>query len=61
MPRSSDFWQEKSLDELIAEQGIRPVQHFEEVFGKGADLWANDEEFEAFLAILRAARVAKEE
>ena len=58
---SGDFWQEKTLAELAAEQGIRPVNHFEEVFGQGAGLWANDEELEAFLANIRAARAGREE
>jgi len=44
-----DFWQEKSLEQLAAEQSIQPLQRLEDILGHGAFLWENDEEFEAFL------------
>jgi hypothetical protein len=45
----------KTLDELIAEQGVRPLTRFEDLFGAGRELWT-DEEFEAFLEQVRATR-----
>jgi len=43
------FWQEKSIDQMAEEQGIRPVKRLEDVLGRHADLWGSDEEFEAFV------------
>ena len=45
-----DFWQEKSIDQLAEEQGIRPVERLEDVLGRHADLWERDEDFEAFVS-----------
>ena len=45
----------RSVDELIAEQGVRPLAQFEDLFGAGRDLWT-DEEFEAFLAQVASTR-----
>ncbi len=42
------FWHDRSAEELIAEQGKRPVQSFAEL----RDESLSDEEFEAFLAAL---------
>ena len=50
------FWQAKSLDELAEEQGVRPVERMEDVFGRGASLWDSDEEFEEFLAGIEERR-----
>ena len=44
-----------SLDELMAEQGVRPLTRFEDLFGAGRDLWT-DEEFTAHLEQIRATR-----
>jgi hypothetical protein len=49
----------KSLDELIAEQGVGPLDRFEDLFGAGRDWWT-DEEFDAHLEHLRAARREKD-
>jgi hypothetical protein len=43
------------MDELIAEQGVRPLGRFEDLFGAGRDLWT-DEEFAAFLEQVRDSR-----
>ncbi len=53
--RPEDFWREKSLDQLAAEQAVAAVQHFEDVWGKGADLWADEDDFAAFLVAARAS------
>jgi hypothetical protein len=44
------FWQEKSLEQLAAEQGVSAVLRFEDLWGKGSDLWTDEDDFEAFLA-----------
>ncbi|MCI0605338.1 hypothetical protein L0156_20330 [bacterium] len=50
-----EFWREKTLEELADEQGVGPFQ-WEEVFGKGADLWEDDDDFEKFVNELRQLR-----
>lgn len=45
----------KSLDELIAERGVRPLTRFEDVYGAGRELWSDDE-FAALLDQVRATR-----
>jgi uncharacterized protein (DUF2384 family) len=53
-----DFGKRPTLEEIIAEQnGGRPTR-VEDILGKGADLWDSDEEFEEFLAILKAAKAS---
>lgn len=47
---SDPFWSERSLEQLAADQGVTPINHLEEVWGTGAELWADDEDFIAFLA-----------
>lgn len=44
-----EFWQEKSLDQLASEQGVIPIRQLEDIWGKGAELWADSEDFESFL------------
>jgi hypothetical protein len=46
----------RPLDELIAEQGVKPLERFEDLFGAGADLWSDEAEFEHFLEGLRESR-----
>ncbi len=50
-----DFWEEKSLERLAAEQGVEPVSRFEDVFGTGAGLWESDEDFDAFLSAIKSS------
>jgi hypothetical protein len=45
----------KTLDALIAEQGVRLLGRFEDLFGAGRDLWTDDE-FASFLEQVRATR-----
>ena len=47
---SDPFWSERSLELLAAEQGVEPINRLEDVLGKGAELWADEEDFEAFAA-----------
>jgi hypothetical protein len=46
----------RSLDELIVEQGVKPLEKFEDLFGAGADLWTDEAEFERFLEGIRESR-----
>lgn len=55
-PARTDFWEEKDLEQLAAEQGVRPIERLEEVLGQGADLWRDDAALESFLAVLREHR-----
>jgi hypothetical protein len=45
----------RTVDDLIAEQGVNPLARFEDLFGAGQDLWT-DEEFRTFLEQLRTTR-----
>jgi hypothetical protein len=44
-----------SVEELAQQQGVRPVRSFEDM---RADLWDSEEEFDEFLADVRASRQA---
>jgi hypothetical protein len=44
-----------SVEELARQQGVRPVRSFDAM---RVDLWDSDEEFDEFLADLRASRQA---
>ncbi len=47
--QEGDFRQEKSIEELARDQGVRPVERFEDAWGRHADLWESDDEFERFV------------
>jgi hypothetical protein len=49
------FSERKSIEQLAAEQGVRPTK-LEDILGKGADLWESDQEFEKFVADIYARR-----
>lgn len=57
---AEDFWQEKSIEQLAEEQGIKPVKRLEDILGRGADLWDDDEDFEAFLRNVERGRQDRE-
>ncbi len=46
---TDEFWQEKSLEQLAREQNVKPIERWQDIFGKGADLWDDEEDFQAFL------------
>jgi hypothetical protein len=48
-PASEDFWRERSIEELIVQQGVAPVRQLEEILGEGATLWDDDEQCDEFL------------
>jgi hypothetical protein len=56
---SDPFWSEQSLEQLAAEQGVTPINRLEDVWGKGAELWADDQDFEAFLAATKGVTLAR--
>ena len=50
---NEEFWQEKDIEMLAREQGVKPVADPDELFGAGSDLWKDDGEFEDFLVLVR--------
>jgi len=48
--------QGKNLQDLIAEQGIKPVENLEDMAAPPGSLWRDDAELEAFLTELRRRR-----
>jgi uncharacterized protein (DUF2384 family) len=52
---ATGFSERKSIEELAAEQGIKPTR-LEDILGKGADLWDSDREFEQFVEDIYARR-----
>ena len=44
------------LTALIRQQGIKSPQRWEDLFGSGKELWADDQEFESFLWRIEARR-----
>jgi hypothetical protein len=59
-PEPRGFWRQKSIEELAREQGVKPVTRWEDVFGRGVDLWESDEEFERFVSGICERRRAEE-
>ena len=57
---AADFGKAKTLQELAAEQGVRPIQDVERFLGQGDDIWASDAEFAQFLEWLQRSRQAGE-
>ena len=49
-PAVEDFWRERSVDELIAEQRVAMARPWGDVLGQGATLWDDDVQFEDFIA-----------
>jgi len=45
----------KSIEELAAEQGVRPTR-LDDIVGRGADLWESDLELERFVEDIYARR-----
>jgi len=43
------FWEQRTIEELALEQGVRPLDRLEEILGKGKGLWKTDGEFEGFV------------
>lgn len=45
----SEFWQEKSVEELARDQGVAVPQPLDEIIGKGVDLWEDEADFDSFV------------
>ena len=52
---ATGFSERRSIEELAAEQGVKPTK-LEDILGKGADLWESDQEFERFVEGIYARR-----
>jgi hypothetical protein len=52
--------QADNLRRIAEEQGTLHTSNFEHLWGAGKELWADDAEFEAFLASIRAIREQKD-
>jgi hypothetical protein len=52
--------QAEKLRRIAAEQGTLHTSNIEHLWGAGKELWADDAEFEAFLASIRAIREQKD-
>jgi hypothetical protein len=50
------FRPEKTVEQIMAEQGITGPQDVDALFGSGSDLWETDEEFQQFQDWLRESR-----
>ena len=46
------FWQNKTVDELAREQGVRPIQSLDELRGD----WPEEDSIDEFLGFLREVR-----
>ena len=53
------FWKEKTLEQLISDQKVRPIENLEDVWGKSSELWTDDEDFEAFLEATKGGEVER--
>lgn len=49
------YSQHKTIEELAAEQGVKP-RKWDEIVGMGAELWSSDAEFEEFVRGIRDRR-----
>jgi hypothetical protein len=50
----TDFWNPKAdVEDLITQQGVKPISNVDELYG---DFWPEDENIEDFLAALREWR-----
>lgn len=50
------FWRHKSLDELIAEQGVQPIDDFQGFLAEISDFWPAEESVDEFIAWLAETR-----
>lgn len=50
--QDSDFWNGKSVEELVREQGVKPIQHIDDLAGD----WPEEDSVDEFLAFIREAR-----
>ena len=53
---AAGFWRPKNLDELIAEQGVQPIEDFQGFLDEIGDVWPEEESADEFIAWLRRSR-----
>ena len=53
---TGDFWHQKSVDELAEEQGVRPINNLDSLFGYGKDLWETEREWNDYMESVQAVR-----
>ena len=53
---SGSFWRHKRLDELIAEQGVQPIEDFQGFLDEIGDVWREEESVDEFIAWLAETR-----
>lgn len=58
-PHADELQPMKSLEEMIAEQGVAQTATFERLLGSGTALWADDVEFDTFVQRFHAIRHEK--
>ncbi|MFI5379239.1 MAG: hypothetical protein ACHRHE_08080 [Tepidisphaerales bacterium] len=51
-PVVSDFWSNKTIEELAREQGVKPIRSLDDLAGD----WPAEDSIDEFLAFIRAAR-----
>ena len=56
LPKATEFWVERSVEQLAKEQGVVLPQPVDDLFGQGADLWATEEEFLDFVQGIQERR-----
>ena len=54
-PAKSSFWEDKTVEQLAKEQGVKPIKDISQLHGYWPED-ADDAEFEAFLEAVRGAR-----
>jgi hypothetical protein len=52
LPTGGAFWENKTLEQLVQEQGVRPLESADELAGD----WPEDESIDDFLQLLREIR-----
>jgi len=53
---ADDFWHQKSVDELAEEQGARPINNLDSLFGYCKDLWETEREWDDYMESVQAGR-----
>ncbi len=52
----SDFWRQKCLEDLAGEQGVEPIEDFDQFLEAVGAVWPEDETCVEFIAWLRDPR-----
>lgn len=52
-PRAARIRLERTIEQLAAEQGVKPMTNWNDYFGAARHLWESDEDFASFLEAAR--------